>query len=102
MTAEYDRGASSRQLEVEAISHEGKVTRRHIGENSNRVFISVQIPNWYTVSAPGCSGVLRNIIAKRIDCPNNKIVRLNRSQLAFNTKGNNFGKQLVFVIQHNS
>ena len=102
VTLEYDKGATSRQFEVEAISAEGKVKRKTLGENSNRAFISIQIPNWYTVSTPNCSDVLRETIGKRIDCPPNKIGCLNGGQFDLGGKGDSFGKQMLFWIRKNS
>jgi hypothetical protein len=76
MTAEYDKGSTTRRCEVEVVFSGGRSAVRTLGTNSNRLVLSLQLPRWCRLAAPHAGEMMLSATASRLGCEPQDIVQL--------------------------
>lgn len=68
MTAEYDKGAAARQLNIEILHRDHRSSVISLGADSHRVIVSVHIPRSCKLRSPHAADIVVNAIARRVAC----------------------------------
>ena len=76
VTAEIDKGATTRRCEVEVLTGDGGSAIRPLGTDSNRLILSLQLPRWCRLRSPQAGHIVVSAIARRLGCAEQDITQL--------------------------